>query len=552
MEIQISLGPTTAALDALPYLMGYPYGCTEQTMSRFLPCVAAARVLKEQGLSPEAAAKRILGQAREDLSEGQSDGDHSDLKGLTDMTEKGLARLYGFHHPDGGWGWWENDASDPFMTAYVLGGLCIARASGIEVADDVLLQAQEFLLARLSQKNAEDNLRAWMLYAVASCHAELSGGNESEAENAPPAVALEALADLSDRRTKLTPYGQALLALSAYHFGREDLAKGLARDLEKAAKSEQAGKGQRLASWGEQGSWWHWSLSPTETTAFVLRALLAADPKNPLIEPAVAWLLANRTGPQWSNTRDTALAVLALNDYIVRTHEKPGSGHLDVQINGHLAKRLQIAADESVLDGTSFNVDPSLMRDGENEIAVQRKTSGGGPLFVSALARFYSQEEPIKSAGAGLAIVRQYTLLKRVPTLLKGDIIIRKEIKDGDAITSGDRVECSLTLRAEQDTDYVLVEDYKPSGLESLEIRSGGRLSARELSGGSGAQEVYEELRDTKTALFLAHVPAGTWEIRYELYADIPGVFHVMPAQAHAMYAPHIRGNSEELRLTVQ
>ena len=92
LEIQISPGPASAALDALPYLIGYPYGCTEQTMSRFLPCVVAAKALKEQGLSPEAAAGRIFGP-----------GVH-DAKKLDDMVDKGLTRLYGFHHPDGGWG----------------------------------------------------------------------------------------------------------------------------------------------------------------------------------------------------------------------------------------------------------------------------------------------------------------------------------------------------------------------------------------------------------------------------------------------------------------
>ncbi len=551
MEMQISLGPVTAVLDALPYLMGYPYGCTEQTMSRFLPCVVAAGVLKKQGLTPEAAANRILGPAREDQSHGLRDGSHSGIESLADMTDKGLARLYGFHHPDGGWGWWEMDASDPFMTAYVLSGLCTARASGIEVADDVLRQAQEFLLARLSKKDADGNLMAWMLYAVASSHAEMAKGEKGGPEKEPPAAALEALQGLWERRTTLTPYGQALLALSAYDLGRADWAKGLARDLEKSAKSEQAEKGQRLAFWGEQGSWWRWSLGPTETTACALRALLAADPKSPLVAQAAAWLLVHRTGPQWSNTRDTALAVLALNDYIVRANERPGSGRLDVHVNGHLAKRLLISADEPVLDETSFHVDPSLLRDGENEIVVQRK-SGGGPLFVSALERFYSLEEPVKSAGAGLAIVRKYTLLKRVPTLLKGDIIVRQEIKDGGAIASGDRVECSLTLKADQDADYVLVEDFKPAGLESIEVRSGGQLSAHELSGGSRTQKVYEELRDTKVVFFLAHVPAGAWEMQYELYAETPGIFHVMPAQAQAMYAPHIKGNSEEIRLTVQ
>jgi Cu(I)/Ag(I) efflux system membrane protein CusA/SilA len=50
--IAIAVG---AMVDALPYLADYPYGCTEQTMSRFLPAVVTAKTLKDLGLNPETA-----------------------------------------------------------------------------------------------------------------------------------------------------------------------------------------------------------------------------------------------------------------------------------------------------------------------------------------------------------------------------------------------------------------------------------------------------------------------------------------------------------------
>jgi hypothetical protein len=48
-------------LDALPYLIDYPYGCTEQTMSRFLPAVITMKTLRDLGLKPETAMNRIFG-----------------------------------------------------------------------------------------------------------------------------------------------------------------------------------------------------------------------------------------------------------------------------------------------------------------------------------------------------------------------------------------------------------------------------------------------------------------------------------------------------------
>ena len=41
MTIQVTPSLAVTMLDALPYLIDYPYGCTEQTMSRFLPAAIA-------------------------------------------------------------------------------------------------------------------------------------------------------------------------------------------------------------------------------------------------------------------------------------------------------------------------------------------------------------------------------------------------------------------------------------------------------------------------------------------------------------------------------
>ena len=52
---------------------------------------------------------------------------------LDDKVRKGLDRLYAYQHDDGGWGWWKDDKSDPFMTAYVVDGLTMASRAGYQV-----------------------------------------------------------------------------------------------------------------------------------------------------------------------------------------------------------------------------------------------------------------------------------------------------------------------------------------------------------------------------------------------------------------------------------
>ena len=132
-------------------------------------------------------------------------------------------------------------------------------------------------------------------------------------------------------------------------FGYHDKAKTLIENLENGVKIDskpdtsivQRG-GQpsdpsviATAHWGEDGLYWRWSEGGVEATSFALRALLAIDPKNKLVEPVTNWLIKNRRGAQWSNTRDTAIVVLTLNDYLRTSGElQPVLGY-ELLVNGN-------------------------------------------------------------------------------------------------------------------------------------------------------------------------------------------------------------------------
>ena len=120
----------TTMLDALPYLIDYPYGCTEQTMSRFLPAVITAKTLRDLGLKPETAMHKIFGGIEASSAAATHPNGRRDLQELERITKQGLERLYDFQHGDGGWGWWKEGESDHFMTAYVIWGMTLARQAG--------------------------------------------------------------------------------------------------------------------------------------------------------------------------------------------------------------------------------------------------------------------------------------------------------------------------------------------------------------------------------------------------------------------------------------
>ncbi|HEX7860242.1 MAG TPA: alpha-2-macroglobulin family protein [Verrucomicrobiae bacterium] len=576
----VSVTPSMAVtmLDALPYLVNYPYGCVEQTMSRFLPATITAKTLSDLGLKPEEVLNRAFGGIEANAPVRK--GDRNNLKQLSDVTQKGLQRLYDFQHGDGGWGWWKEGDSDAFMTAYVLWGLVLAREANVEIKADVIDRAAAWLDTQLVEAENQPDLQAWILHALAVKAASDKTRSATEFQ-------AKAFENLWASRDRLNAYTRALFALGAHHLGKAEEARTLIRNLENGVQIDNAPASSQLnpgrsagssnaaqstAHWGNDGIHYRWSEGGVEATAFALRALLAIDPQNKLVEPVANWLIKNRRGAQWSNTRDTAIVLLALNDYLRVTKEVQADLDYEVFVNGTPLGRKKLA-DADVFNAPSrFNVPQNLIRDGENQIRIL-KHSGTSPIYFAAEATYFSLEEPITAAGNEIFVKRQYYRLRAVPTLLKGYAYEKVELRAGDEVPSGERLETVLTIEAKNNYEYLVFEDLKPAGIEAVEIRSGENVYARRVraaglmaanaSGDIHTEQleserysgdtrwVYQELRDRKVALFVDKLPQGFWEIRYETRAEVPGEFHALPVVAHAMYVPEIRANSAEQIVTV-
>ena len=576
LTVQIAPSMATTMLDALPYLIDYPYGCTEQTMSRFLPAVITAKTLRDLGVKPESVMNKIFGGIEAATAAQTHPKGAHDLKELDAMTKTSLERLYDFQHSDGGWGWWKEGESDHFMTAYVVWGMTLAREAGIDVRTDVVQRAAEFLDKELVEEEKNYDAQAWMLHALAEYHA---AAKKSEVEKFQ-SVAFE---NLWNNRDRLNAYTRALVALAAHNFGYHDRAKTLVENLQNGVKVDtqpdtsivQRG-GQSsdpsvigTAHWGEDGIFWRWSDGGVEATAFALRALLAIDPKNKLIEPVTNWLIKNRRGAQWSNTRDTAIVVLTMNEYLRTSGEIQPAMSYELIVNGTPVTTKQVTAADALSAPSQFAISRELLRDGQNEITIQRK-GGTGPIYFSARAEFFSLEEPLTPAGNEIFVRRQYFKLVNHPTLLKGIVSERIPLNDGETVKSGERVEVVLTIEAKNNYEYLLFEDLKPAGLEAVQLRSGENVYVRELKSGALSEKntalmnfksadnftgrtrwVYQELRDRKVAMFIDHLPEGVWQLSYEMRAEAPGSFHALPVLGHAMYVPEIRTNGAETRIRV-
>jgi len=283
-----------------------------------------------------------------------------------------------------------------------------------------------------------------------------------------------------------------------------------------------------------------------------------------------------------------------MNDYLRRSGELQPEVEYDLLVNDQKIASRKLTAEDALSAPSRFEIDPAIIRDGSNQIRISRhgaKSGGKSPIYFSVSAKYFSLEEPVTAAGNEIFVRREYYKLVGRPTLLKGYAYERVPLRDGESVTSGDRVEVVLTVEAKNNYEYLLFEDLKPAGLEAVQVRSGEAMFAKQLKSGavdrrfgntgsqvstgprtnadlasrvrpvsSGpevsdytgqARWVYQELRDRKVALFIDKLPEGIWEMRYDMRAEVPGVFHALPVMGHAMYVPEIRCNGTEVRITV-
>lgn len=634
LTVQVTPSMAVTMLDALPYLADYPYGCTEQTMSRFLPATITTKTLHDLGLEPEDVMGRVFGGIETNSAAATHPKGKKNLEQLNDMTQAGLKRLYDFQHSDGGWGWWKEGNSDHWMTAYVVWGLSLARDGGVEVKEDVLRRAATYLDQNLIEEEENPDMQAWMLYAYSTYVLSYKHN-----PGLPGKFYAKSEQNLWAHREELNAYTRALFALAEHNLDNtahaktliENLANGVKRDTRPdtsilitpdTSHPAPDTSVQGTAHWGEDGLYWRWSDGGVEATAFALRAMLAIDPTNELVEPVANWLIKNRRGAQWNNTRDTAIVVLALNDYLRVSGELKTDLEYEVFVNGSSIAKKKISSADIFNAPSRFTVDSKLIQD-TNFIRIKVNSSNKGPaaLYFAAEAKFFSTEEPITPAGNEIFVKREYYKLAGRPTLLKGIVYDKEPLRDGDTVKSGERVETVLTIEGKNNYEYLLFEDLKPAGLEAVEVRSGESLYAKELKSGAVHRKfaatntttetyvvksgdnltkiarangttaaslrransltgsrvtagqklviprpqpapesdytgrtrwVYEELRDRKVALFIDKLPEGTWEIRYDFRAEVPGQFHALPVLGQAMYVPEIRANSAELRINVE
>ncbi|MCW3054330.1 MAG: Large extracellular alpha-helical protein, partial [Chthonomonadales bacterium] len=507
-RLTVHVTPSIAGslVGATDYLIGFPYGCTEQTMSRFLPDLLVERILKQHGMS-----------------------DVKRQEELPRMVRAGLNRLYRFqHYESGGWGWWEHDEDDAWMTAYVLYGLATARAEGYKVADNALTKGRAAAVKMVQNpKTSADNV-AFLLYALA-----LNGDSATARSE-------------FDRVLKAHPNGTgyAYLVLAAKLIGLDTTAP-------LALMNKQAEWTDGTLHWKRHTEYlnYSWDWDDSEMTAMALRAQLAVNPQDPRVNGMLRWLMLHRTGDFWGSTRDTAWVLAAFCDYLKDQSGFSAGGQVTIKLNGVARQTYTLTPDLLKEAQLTLRVPTSELRPDKNDVTLER-SGGSSPIFYSVEWKQTVATEdmpalsppPVK--GETLTVTREYLRLK--PEKVGSDSWSLQTEPTRNQLGQGDRIRVRLTINAPRDMAYVLIEDPFPSGCEVNERGDASEV----VDWGYWWQGV--DVRDDHIAFFAKTISKGQHVIEYNLRAQTPGTYHVLPSLVQGMYTPETRAETAETRVEIK
>lgn len=508
-SLRIELSPSIAGslFSALDYLTSYPYGCTEQTMSSYLPNVIVAETLSRLNVNG-----------------------HVDQTDLHAKMQAGLARLKDYQHDDGGWGWWKEDDSRVYMTAYVVAGLG-QGAQYVPLTPDqrgMLQNGQAYLRKALSQhQRMRPELRAAVVYALA-----MSGDTDIK----------QALDQQFDRRNDLEPEALAMtgLAMLTLH---DERAQQIAALLESKVTHD-----------GDLG-FWKGSYAPlvdidydnsVEATAFAMRLLARVNPNDALLPGVAQWLMRERNGGYWwYSTEQTAMVLFGLVDYLAASHELDADYTVEVLVNGSSVGTHHFGAAD-VASGASFvlNIDAAHLHPTSNNIQIVRR-DGQGRIYWSAVGRYFSTSKKDYQAGTlNLNLTRDYFTL--VPTEKDGRIVYALKPFTGSAQV-GDVLAVHESISGSPER-YLLVEDPIPAGAEFIANEDSYTIDSR--PGGWYYWYTRHEYHDDHAAFFAEDFTQHQ-EIFYLIRIVNPGSFTVSPASVAPMYQPGISATTDSVHIDV-
>lgn len=532
-----SMGPVIGSFDKL---IDYPYGCTEQTLSRLVPSIVAFQLHKNLDMPISAEQK----------------------KKFAEIFKMGMKKLTDHHHGDGGWGWWVDDESNIYLTSYVVEGLLLLKECEYGVPGEMITTGRDWLKKNVVELNKQlhdpkvkidaydyrekriDLARALFALSLTGQKPDqkICDAMEKEVNSLTP----EALSYLTitlknakqDRQASV--FYRRLLELS------NESAEMIDWDHTIALAKKLMGSG--LKSYQAEYSY---RFTGVESTALALRAVLAMEPNNEQrVESIKRWLMMQRGRDGWDNTKTTAEVFLVLlKDDLLNRTTKDTNFSMDALNGDSVLAQLKFDPKSRYTVDSKIKLPISFK---ENTITL--KKDGPGKLYYNLLQTYFKRLKPGENTEAdalpkGLKVSRKFFRLQSVKEASTGVIRFRTMPINGGQIKSGETVLMKVYIDTPVHVPYIMVESPLPSGAEVVESHK-----SEEMDGQNGGAVVegdwgtpwwtHQDVLDDRIVFFGTDMPAGKSEFHTLLRMELPGNVQLNPVTFEGMYTKSVRGYS--------
>jgi len=593
--LEFTSNPVWYAVQSLPYLMEYPYDCTEQIFSRYYANSLATSVanshpnikqvfdswkfMDEEALQSnlhknEELKSALIEETPWVMAAQSEDEQKKNIALLFDLNRMGneqalaMKKLQERQSNDGGFAWFPGGRDSWYITQHLLEGLAHLHQMGVQdVTKDkktlkMIQKAMAFcdrelqfqymrLEKRVNEGKAkweDDHLDNIVIHYLYMRSFYLENGMAIASEGGAPTGKNELFQAYSNKKTetaidyykgqaakywlKKGKYQEGLIGLALHRFGDKATPKAIAKSLRERALSH-----DELGRYWKSTAGYNWYELPIETHSTLIELFATVDTDASFVEDLKIWLLKNKQTTHWKTTKATASAIYALlntgDNWILE------SAPVEISTANSTLNAQIASAQKSAEAGTGYF-----------------KTSLAGEDITKDLAKV-TLNNPNKSIAWGAAYWQYFEDLDRVEHFEDTPLKLSKKLfkiektdtgeqlvaLDKQTLKPGDKLKVRIELRVDRAMEYVHMKDMRASGLEPLNV-----FSQYKWQDGLG---YYESTKDASTNFFFSYLPQGTYVFEYPLIVQHNGDFSNGVTTIQCMYAPEFTAHSEGVRVKV-
>ena len=578
LTLEMTSNPAWYAVQALPYLMEYPYDCNEQTFSRYYANALASHIANSNpkiqevfnqwksqdvlmsNLEKNEELKSILIQETPWLRDAQSETEQKrriallfDLNKMNNELQSAFQKLQNNQMPSGAWPWFSGGYENRFITQHIITGFghlskLGVTLSAVEGSHNKMIEKaisyldsgfiKEYDDIRKYDANVDlskDHLSYTQLHYLymRSFFPEIKKSKKVEE------ITRYYQTQIQKYWLKRPLYAKGLMALVSHRNNEAKTASKIMNSLEETSvTSDELGM-----YWKANTNSWFWYQAPIETQALLIEAfseaglVIQSKVKNlETIDKLKIWLLKNKQTNRWKTTKATTDAVYALllqgSDWLSVTDM------VDVVLGG-------VKIDPSKLENVKVEAGTGYYKTSWNasqikpEMAdVQISKKGNGIAWGSLYWQYFENSDKINSAETPLKLKKKLFLKRNTDT---GEEIT--EIAENTNLKVGDLVRVRIELRSDRNMEFIHMKDMRASGLEPINV-----LSQYKWQDGLG---YYESTKDASTNFFFDYLPKGIYVFEYDLRVNNAGNMSNGVTTIQSMYAPEFSSHSEGSRILV-